>query len=81
MMSRIPHELGEEFPKAVAIIDRLVRSDHDFARLAAGYDDVNRAVHRIESGEEPTLDERLEELKKERLRLKDEIAAILTKAM
>ena len=35
--------------------------------------------HRIEPEEEPTTDEVLERLKKQRLKLKDEIAAILTK--
>jgi uncharacterized protein YdcH (DUF465 family) len=80
-MSRIPHELGEEFPEAVTIIARLIETDHDFARLAAKYNDVNRAIYRIESEEEPTVDERLDEFKKERLKLKDEIAAVLAKAM
>ena len=42
-------------------------------------DEVNRNIYRIESGEEPTTDEVLERLKKRRLKLKDEIAAILTK--
>ena len=31
--------------------------------------------------EEPTVDERLEELKKQRLKLKDEIAGLLAEAM
>ena len=31
--------------------------------------------------EEPTIDERLEELKRQRLKLKDEIAGVLAKAM
>jgi Protein of unknown function (DUF465) len=41
--------------------------------------EVNRNIYRIESGEEPTTDEVLARLKKWRLKLKDEIAAILTK--
>jgi hypothetical protein len=36
-------------------------------------------IYRIESGEEPTIDEVLARLKKWRLKLKDEIAAILAK--
>lgn len=78
-MLRIPHELREEFPEAVTVIDALIESDRDFARLASNYDEVNRAIYRIESEEEPTSDERLEELKKERLNLKDKIARILAK--
>lgn len=80
-MTRILHELAEEFPGATTVIDGLIEADHDFARLAAKYDDINRAIYRIESGEEPTVDERLEDFKKERLRLKDQIAAILAKAV
>ena len=49
-MLRIPHELREEFPEAVTVIDGLIETDHDFARLAADYDDVNRAIYRIKSG-------------------------------
>jgi uncharacterized protein YdcH (DUF465 family) len=80
-MLRIPHELREEFRDAAMVIDRLITADHSFARLASNYEDVNRAIYRIESGEEPTVDERLEELKKERLKLKDQIAAILAKTV
>jgi hypothetical protein len=36
-------------------------------------------IYRIESEEEPTTDEVLERLKKRRLRLKDEIAAMLAR--
>jgi uncharacterized protein YdcH (DUF465 family) len=43
------------------------------------YDAVNRNIYSIESGEEPTTDEVLKRLRKQRLKLKDEIAAILTK--
>jgi len=80
-MLRIPHELREEVPEAVTVIHGLIATDHAFARLAADYDEVNRAIYRIESGEEPTIDERLEELKRQRLKLKDELAGVLAKAM
>jgi len=80
-MLRIPHELREEFPEAVTVIDGLIEADHDFARLAADYDEINRAIYQIESEEEPTSDERLEELKRQRLNLKDKIAGILAKVM
>lgn len=77
-MVRIPHELREDFPEAVKAIDRLIETDHDFARLADRYEEVNRAIERIESEEEPTADEVLEDLKKQRLKLKDEIAGVLS---
>lgn len=78
-MMRIPHELPEEFPGEAHLVERLKASDHDFARLAARYDEVNGVIQRIEGNEEAAADERLERLKKSRLKLKDEIAAILSR--
>ena len=71
----IPHELRDEFPQEISLIERMIRNNYEFRR----YDEVNRNIYRIESGEEPTTDEILARLKKWRLKLKDEIAAILTK--
>jgi len=78
-MMRIPHELQEEFPEEASLIERLTKSNYQFRRLAARYDEVNGNIYRIESEQEPTTDEVLERLKKRRLKLKDEIAAILTR--
>jgi len=78
-MEHIPHELPDEFPTEKHLIERLTKTNYEFRRTATRYDDVNRQIHRIESEDEPTSDEVLEELKKERLRLKDDIAAMLTK--
>lgn len=78
-MIRIPHGLHEEFATASTAVDRLIKTDHDFRQIAERYDEVNRAIYRIESEEEPTSDEVLERLKKQRLKLKDEVAAILAK--
>ena len=75
----IPHELRDEFPQESSLIERMIRTNYEFRRLALRYDEVNRNIYRIESEEEPTTDEVLERLKKLRLKLKDEIAAILTK--
>ena len=55
----------------------LKTSDAHFARLADEYHTVNREVHRIETDVEPASDDVLEDLKKKRLNLKDQIAAIL----
>ena len=75
----IPHELQEEFPGEVSLIERLRKTNYEFGRLASRYDEVNLNIYRIELEEEPTADEVGEELKKQRLKLKDEIASILTK--
>jgi len=75
----IPHELQEEFPGEAALIARLKKTNYLFRRWTGRYDEVNRQIFRIESEEEPTADEVLENLKKERLKLKDQIARMLTR--
>ena len=79
-MSHVPHGLHEEFPQAAAAISKLKIGDAHFARIADRYDHLNREIHRVETDIEPASDDRLEELKKERLKLKDEIAAMLRTA-
>jgi uncharacterized protein YdcH (DUF465 family) len=76
-MSHTPHELHDEFPQARERIHALKTSDAHFAKLADRYHDVNRAIHRAEIEAEPTSDDILEQMKKQRLALKDEIAARL----
>lgn len=79
-MTHVPHGLHEEFPQAAATISKLKIGDAHFARLADRYEHLNREIHRVETDIEPASDERLESLKKERLKLKDEIAAMLHSA-
>ena len=76
-MSHVPHELHEEFPQLGERIHALKTSNAHFARLADKYHDINRAIHRAEVEVEPTGDDILEDMKKQRLHLKDEIASIL----
>jgi len=78
-MIRIPHELRDEFPQEARFIEQLIETNHEFKQLATGHDEVNRNIYRIESEKQPTADEVLERLKKQRLKLKDEIAAALLK--
>ena len=80
MSAHTPNELHEAFPAGAAAIQRLKRENAHFARLAAHHHQVNREIHRIESGIEAASDERLEALKRERLHLLDAIAAMLETA-
>lgn len=82
-MSHVPHQLDEEFPADAETIRRLSGENPEFAALAARYHLVNDEIHHIETGEDPASDVRWEDLKKERLLLKDSIAkqlATLAKA-
>ncbi|WP_417680190.1 YdcH family protein [Roseibium sp.] len=76
-MSHVPHELHEEFPEHADALHALKTSNAHFAKLSDEYHNVNREIHRIETDIEPASDEALEDLKKQRLHLKDEIAALL----
>jgi hypothetical protein len=73
----IPHELQTEFADDKRLVERLARTNYLFRRLAARYDEINTNINRIESEDAPTSDEVLERLKKRRLKLKDDIAAII----
>ena len=77
-MTHTPHELTSDFPEHADRIAALRQSDAHFARLADEYHDVNRAVHRAETNVEPTSDDHLNEMRRTRMRLKDELFAILS---
>ena len=79
-MSHTPHELAEEFPQQIEALHALKLTDAHFNKLADEYHELKREIHRIESDVEPTADHILEEKKKLRLGLKDQIAAMLNKA-
>lgn len=76
-MTHTPHELAEEFPEDHETLHMLKVSNPHFAHLADTYHDVNRQIHRIEALIEAASDETLNELKRQRLALKDEIAALI----
>jgi uncharacterized protein YdcH (DUF465 family) len=61
-------------------IHKLKISDAHFARILTEYDEVNDQVHRAETNIEPVEQLVEVDLRKRRLRLKDEIAKYLAKA-
>ncbi|MGJ8595256.1 YdcH family protein [Sulfitobacter sp.] len=76
-MSNTPHELSEEFPQNVEQMATLRQADTHFAKLSDSYHTVNRAIHRAETDVEPTSDDHMQEMRRERIALKDQIAAYL----
>ena len=78
-MSHTPHELPEDFPEHVAKMQELRASDAHFAKMYDAYHTANRATHRAETDVEPTSDDHMAELRRERMFLKDQIYAYLTK--
>ncbi len=78
-MTHTPHELAEEFPEAADKIHALKASDAHFAHLAEDYHAVNREIHRLETRVETASEQYEEGLRKKRMNLKDQIAAILAR--
>ncbi len=72
------HDLHHEFPEFDAKISELKVANAHFKKLSDEYDEVNHAVHRIESGAENAADAVLTSFRKRRLHLKDELYAMLT---
>lgn len=80
MSAHTPHELHDAFPQDAEAMHQLKLTNAHFAKLAERHHTVNREIHRIETEIDAASDDRLEALKKERLHLLDEIAAMLDAA-
>jgi uncharacterized protein YdcH (DUF465 family) len=79
-MSHTPNQLDEDFPGMAERMHALKTSNNRFARLVEEYNELNREIHRVETRVEPTSEDVEEELKRRRVRLKDEIAQMLDDA-
>lgn len=79
-MSNTPHTLGEEFPGQIDAIHALKASSPRFAEILEKYDEVNDRIHRAETRIQPLSESAEHDLRKQRLALKDAIAATLAKA-
>lgn len=71
------HDLVHEFPEHREKIHALKTSSAHFARLFDEYHVATREVERLEGQGVPIDDASFEEKKKKRLRLKDELYAML----
>jgi uncharacterized protein YdcH (DUF465 family) len=72
-----PHDLQHDFPEFHDRIHALKTSNAHFAKLFDEYHEVDRRVRRIEQEIETPSDTVTEELKMRRVRLKDELYALL----
>lgn len=71
------HDLVHEFPEHREKIHALKMSNAHFAKLFDEYHVVTKDVERLESEGVPVSDEVLENQKKERVQLKDQIYSML----
>jgi len=77
-MTHTPHELASDFPEYADKISEMRQSDAHFARMIEEYHTINRDVHRAETDVEPTSDDHMAQMRKQRMVLKDQIYAALT---
>jgi len=71
------HDLVHELPEFKERIHELKISNHHFAKLFNEYDELDHQVRRCETEVEVHADDFVEELKKKRLALKDELFRII----
>lgn len=74
------HPLSAEFPEFKDAIHALKLSNAHFAKLFTEYDDTDKAVNRAENGVDNLGDAALENLKKTRVSLKDQLYQLLQTA-
>ena len=71
------HDLLHEFPDLEQKIAALRADNPEFARLMDEYDSLDARVRQIEELGNPVADETIEDLKKQRLHLKDALYDII----
>ena len=74
------HDFASEHPEHHEKIHDLKMNNGHFAKLFDEYHEINKEILRIEKEVEAASDDRLEDLKKKRLHLNDEMMAMLAKA-
>jgi len=74
------HDLIHELPEHKDRIHELKMNNKHFEKLFIKYHDLDHQVRRIEEGVETPSDDFIEELKKERLFLKDELFGMIKTA-
>lgn len=67
------HDLLNDFPNLSDEIQVLKGGNHHFARLFDEYHHLTREVERLEEEDVPVDDFTIEDLKKKRIRLKDDL--------
>ena len=79
-MSEKHHDINHEFPEHRDLIIQLKTSNRHFQHLADEYSKVTGEIESLEHRGSPESDTYMEELKKKRLQLKDQLFEILQKS-
>lgn len=73
------HALTRDFPELKDRIQELRQSDNHFKNLEEKYNALDVEIAKDVSGEQPLSEDHLEDLKRQRVVLKDELYTLLTK--
>lgn len=76
-MQILPHDVDHEFPEFKNLIHELRDRDQRLAELLDEYERVNAQIVDIEENDKPFQDFEFENMKKRRLKLKDQIYFLL----
>ena len=76
-MYGVRHHISNEFPEFSTHIEQLKRSNQEFIRLLHKYEETDKEIYGYEQLKKPTSDTYLEQLKKWRLNLKDQLYNML----
>ncbi len=76
-MTHTHHPLSQDFPELRDRIHTLKTTSTHFAKLEREYEDLDKAITRLESGVEHGSSVELEQKKQQRVTLKDELYALL----
>ena len=71
------HDLIHELPEYKERIHQLKMSDKHFAKLYDEYNELDQQILRMEEGYETPSDDVIEEMKKKRLFLKDQLVEMI----
>ena len=71
------HNLHHEFPEFDKEIHELKVNNHHFKRLMDEHHEIDKTIRRSEENVEPKCDDNVEDLKKQRLKLRDELYQML----
>lgn len=78
-MSENGHDLHAEFPMHRDALHTLKLESAEFRKVSDEYHGLAHDISRIEAGLEAASDQRLEDLKKQRLSLLDQVSAMLAR--
>lgn len=76
-MPQSHHPLIQDFPELRDRIHQLKTTNQHFAKLEREYEDLDKAIVRLENGQEHTSSGELKQMQQRRVTLKDEIYAML----